>query len=84
MTQTDYGRESDSGPYSFARITTADCSFDETCSVSVAQALLDCGTLKSFDGIVHHGEAAEHCYTVTRRRVPLVRNLFAVIAGGAR
>jgi predicted RNA-binding Zn-ribbon protein involved in translation (DUF1610 family) len=80
----DYGDDADNGPYNFARITTVDGEFDHECPVSVAEALLDCGTLKSFDGIVRHGDAAEHLYTVTEKRVPLVANYFAVTAGGAQ
>jgi len=79
----DYGNDSDSGPHNFARITTADCEFDFECRVSVAEALLDCGTLKSFDGVVRHDDAAEHLYTVTRKMAPLVANLLVVTVGGA-
>ena len=80
----DYGDDADRGPYNFARITTVDGEFDHECPVSVAEALLDCGTLKSFDGVARHGDAAEHCYTVTKKRLPLVVNYFAATAGGAR
>jgi hypothetical protein len=80
----DYGDDADCGPYNFARITTVDAHFDHECPVSVAEALLDCGTLKSFDGVVHHDDAAEHLYTVTKKFAPLVANLLAVTAGDAQ
>jgi hypothetical protein len=63
----DYGHESDSGPYNFARITTEDGGFDEECRVSLAETLLASGVLASFDGVVRHGNAAEYLYTVTER-----------------
>ena len=80
----DYGDDADNGSYNFARITTVDGEFDQDCPVSVAEALLACGTIDSFDGVVHHGEAAEHLYTVTKKRVPLVAKYFAATAGGAQ
>ena len=64
-TRCDYGHESDSGPYNFARITTEDGGFDEECRVSLAETLLAAGLLASFDGVVTHDEAAEYLYTVT-------------------
>lgn len=70
----DYGHESDSGPYNFARITTKDGGFDEECPVSVAETLLASGTLASFDGVVSHGSAAEYLYTVSPRNVAWVAN----------
>lgn len=80
----DYGDDADCGAYNFARITTVDARFDHECPVSVAEALLDCGTLESFDGVVHHDDAAEHLYTVTKKRVQLVVDYFAATAGGAQ
>lgn len=70
----DYGHESDSGPYNFARITTEDGGFDEECPVSLAETLLASGVLASFDGVVRHGSAAEYLYTVSRRNVAWVAN----------
>lgn len=79
-TGTDYGNDRDSGPYNFARITTEDGSFDAECRVSVAAALLECGSLESFDGVVKHGDAAEHLYTVSAKRMGIVANLLEQIA----
>lgn len=70
----DYGHESDSGPYNFARITTEDGGFDEECPVSLAETLLAAGTLASFDGVVRHGNAAEYLYTVSQRNAAWVAN----------
>jgi hypothetical protein len=33
---------------------------------------------------VHHDDAAEHLYTVTKKQMPLVVNYFAATAGGAQ
>lgn len=80
----DYGDESDGGPYNFAHITTEDGGFDETCPVSVAEALLDCGTLASFDGIVTHDEAAEYLYTVLEGRAAIVGDALKAAEANAR
>jgi len=68
----DYGHDEDNGPYNFARITTEDGGFDEECRVSVAETLLQNGALASFDGVVRHGSASEHLYTVPQANVKRV------------
>lgn len=76
----DYGHDSDCGAYNFARITTVDGKCDHDCPVSAAETLLACGTIDSFDGVVHHDDAAEYLYTVTKKQVSLVEKYFSELA----
>lgn len=57
----------------YARITTADGDFNETCDVSVAGAMVAFGLLR------HDGEATpgEHCYTVADDDAGAVRQFIA-------
>lgn len=61
--RADEGRDRDSGPYNYAHVTAEDGSIDEQCRVSVAEGMLRRGLLKSFDGVVRHGDATEYLYT---------------------
>ena len=58
--------------YHFARLTTKDGSFDETCSVKLADQFLKQGLLKSFDGMVEQSDSWEHCYTVLKKNLRAV------------
>lgn len=60
----------------FARITTADGSFNETCEVSAAGAMVAYGIV-TYDG---EASADEHCYTVPASGTGEVLRIIAAYA----